>query len=71
MIVAKFSKMKCPKFDKINKILNFMVGHGGKGKSCGYLLFGDMQYTSKYYTVDLKVFKKGPQVNLVRKNISF
>jgi hypothetical protein len=29
-----------------------------------------MHYTSKYYTLNLKVSKKGPQINLVRKNIS-
>jgi hypothetical protein len=31
MIVAKFNQMKCPKFDKISKILNLMVDHGGRG----------------------------------------
>jgi hypothetical protein len=29
-----------------------------------------MHYTSKYYALDLKVFKKSPQVNLMRKNIN-
>lgn len=31
MIVAKFNQMKYPKFDKINKILDLMVDHGGRG----------------------------------------
>jgi len=31
MIVAKFNQMECPKFDKINKILNLMVDHVGRG----------------------------------------
>jgi len=31
MIVAKFNQMRCPKFHKINIILNSMVDHDGRG----------------------------------------
>jgi hypothetical protein len=71
MMVAKINQMKCPKFDKISKILTLMVDHGGRGNLVVICYLGICTTQVNTMPWILKFFKKGPQVNLVKKNISF